>query len=264
MDPERTDAYLRRIGAARPAAADAAALRELHRRHLVSVPFENLSIHRGEDIVLTEDALTDKIVTGRRGGFCYELNGAFAALLRSLGFGVELLAARGFGDGGRLGPPYDHMALRVTGADGGGPWLADVGFGRHSTFPLDYASRAEQQDPGGRFRIADAPDGDLDVLHDGTAAYRLEQRPRELGDFEATCWYQRTWPDSYFRRSLVCSRLTEDGGRTTLSGRTLVRTDGEGRREERELGGDEVLAAYREHFGIALDREPVAVTEPQA
>ncbi|WP_043180594.1 arylamine N-acetyltransferase family protein [Streptomyces sp. NRRL F-5123] len=262
MDPEHTDAYLRRIGAARPAAADAAALRELHRRHLVSVPFENLSIHLGEDIVLTEDALVGKILKGR-GGFCYELNGAFAALLRSLGFGVELLAARGFGDGGRLGPPYDHMALRVTGADGSGPWLADVGFGRHSTFPLDYASRAEQQDPGGCFRVAEAADGDLDVLHDGTAAYRLEQRPRELGDFAATCWYQRSFPGSYFRRSLVCSRLTEEGGRTTLSGRTLVLTDGEGRREERELGEDEVLPAYREHFGITLGREPVAVRAAQ-
>ncbi|MGW5354084.1 arylamine N-acetyltransferase family protein [Streptomyces sp. NPDC004031] len=256
MDPARTDAYLRRIGAARPAAADADALRELHRRHLVSVPFENLSIHLGEDIVLTEDALTDKIVTRRRGGFCYELNGAFAALLRSLGFGVELLAARGIGDDGRLGPPYDHMALRVTGADGSGPWLADVGFGRHSTYPLDYASRAEQQDPGGRFRLAEAPHGDLDVLHDGSPAYRLEQRPREAADFGATCWYQRTAPGSYFRTSLVCSRLTDDGGRVTLSGRTLVRTDAEGHREERELDEAEVLPAYRAEFGIALDREP--------
>lgn len=259
MDPALTDAYLRRIGAARPVAADREALRELHRRHLVSVPFENLSIHLGEDIVLAEDALVEKVVTARRGGFCYELNGAFAALLRSLGFGVELLSARAAGEGGRLGPPYDHMALRVTGADGGGPWLADVGFGRHSTFPLDCAGRAEQRDPGGRFRVAEGPDGDLDVIHEGALAYRLEQRPRELDDFAATCWYQRTWPGSHFRKSLVCSRLTEDGGRLTLSGRTFVRTDAEGRREERELAGDEVVPAYREHFGIALDREPAQV-----
>ncbi|NJP45457.1 arylamine N-acetyltransferase family protein [Actinacidiphila epipremni] len=257
MDSTLTDAYLRRIGARRPAVASAGALRELHVRHLLTVPFENLSIHLGQDIALTEPALLDKVVTAHRGGFCYELGGAFAALLRSLGFGVDLLAARVFGEGGELGPPYDHMALRVTTAEGGGAWLADVGFGRHSSYPLDYGSREEQPDPGGVFRIAQAPDGDLDVLQDGAPVYRLEQRPRALGDFAATCWYQRTSPASHFRQSLVCSRMTPDG-RVTLSGRKLVVTGGEGQREERELTSPaDVLAAYREHFGIDLDREPV-------
>ncbi|WP_329173611.1 arylamine N-acetyltransferase family protein [Streptomyces sp. NBC_01477] len=255
MDSTRADAYLRRIGAARPTAADAESLRTLHLRHLLTVPFENLSIHLGQDIVLTDTALVEKVVGAERGGFCYELNGAFAALLRSLGYGVDLLAARVFGDGGLLGPPYDHLALRVTTADGGGPWLADIGFGRHSHYPLDYGSRADQHEPGGVFRIAETAEGDLDVSHDGSPVYRLEQRPRALGDFEATCWWQRTSPTSTFRQSLVCSRLTGTG-RVTLSGRKLVVTDHEGGREERELGDGEILAAYREHFGIALDREP--------
>ncbi|SHM60014.1 arylamine N-acetyltransferase family protein [Actinacidiphila paucisporea] len=256
MDSPQADAYLRRIGAARPATADAEALRTFQRRHLLAVPFENLSIHLGQDIVLTEEALFEKVVGGGRGGFCYELNGLFGALLRSLGFGVDLLAARVFGDGEQLGPPYDHLALRVTTADGGGPWLADVGFGRHSHYPLDYGSRAEQHEPGGVFRITEAPDGDLDVTRDGAPAYRLEQRPRALGDFEATCWWQRTSPTSLFRQSLVCSRQTETG-RVTLSGRKLVLTDDEGGREERELGDGEILPAYRDDFGIALDHEPV-------
>jgi N-hydroxyarylamine O-acetyltransferase len=264
VDRTTADAYLARIGAERPAAADGDALRELHRRHLRTVPFENLSIHLGEDIVLDESALTAKLLSGR-GGFCYELNGAFGALLRELGFGVEMLAARVFGEGGRLGPPYDHMALRVRTATGEVA-LADVGFGRHSLYPLDWDSRADQDDPGGVFRIAPAPDGsgDLDVLRDGAAQYRLEQRPRELRDFEATCWWQRTWPASHFRQSPVCSRFTEDG-RVTLAGRTLVVTgqagaDGQETRTERELAGPgEVLAAYREHFGMALDHEPLTV-----
>jgi N-hydroxyarylamine O-acetyltransferase len=139
--------------------------------------------------------------------------------------------------------------------------LADVGFGRHSHHPLDYDSRADQRDPGGVFRLVETADGDLDVLHDGEPQYLLEQRPRALGDFEATCWWQRTSPSSHFRQSLVCSRLTQDG-RITLSGRTLVRTTGE-RREERELGEGELLAAYREHFGIALAREPLVAPLPE-
>ena len=69
-------------------------LRRLHRRHLHAVPFENLSIHLGEDMPLDESVLFDKIVTRRRGGYCYELNGLFAALLRALGYQVSLLAAR--------------------------------------------------------------------------------------------------------------------------------------------------------------------------
>src|SRR6266540_3030147 len=92
MDELSVAAYLDRIGAARPARADGGALRELQLRHLHAVPFENLSIHLGEEIVLEEQALHHKVVARRRGGFCYELNGLFAALLRELGFKVTLVA----------------------------------------------------------------------------------------------------------------------------------------------------------------------------
>ncbi len=253
MDDAATDAYLDRIGAARPAHPDAEALRSLHLSHLRTVPFENLSLHLGEEIDLAEQPLLDKIVGARRGGFCYELNGAFALLLRALGYEVALLSARVFGDGG-LGIPYDHMALRVQTPDG--PWLADVGFGRHSHFPLRWDSRDEQSDPAGVFRLEETAEGDLDVLRDGTPQYRLEQRPRGFEEFEVGCWWHQTSPRSHFTQSLVCSRLTETG-RVTLSGRTLVITGPGGEREERQVQADEVLAAYREHFGFVLAREPV-------
>ncbi|NBM14813.1 arylamine N-acetyltransferase [Streptomyces sp. GC420] len=223
------------------------------------MPFENLSVHLGEKIVLEEEPLLEKIVNARRGGFCYELNGAFGALLSGLGYRVELLQARVYGDEGRLGVPYDHLALSVGTADGGGSWLADVGFGRHSHYPLALGERGEQAEEGGVFRIAEAEagaaDGDLDVLHDGRPVYRLERRPRLLADFEAGAWWHSTSPASHFTRSLVCSRLTEEG-RLTLSGRKLTRTVGDERKEE-ELSGDaEVLNVYRERFGIVLDRVP--------
>ncbi|MBL1289513.1 arylamine N-acetyltransferase [Streptomyces sp. NPDC057067] len=253
--PAWADAYLERIGAALPPRADAGALRELQVRHLMAVPFENLSIHLGEDIVLEEAKLVDKIVTRRRGGFCYELNGAFAALLRALGFRVTLLQARVFGDGGRLGIPYDHVALRVETDDGTGPWLADVGFGDHALHPLALEARTEQVDPCGRFRLREAPQGDLDLLRDGSRQFRLDLRPRVPADFRAGAWYHRTSPDSHFSRSLICSRRTEDG-RVTLRGRTLITTV-RGERHETELGDDaEVLAAYRDHFGLMLSHPP--------
>jgi N-hydroxyarylamine O-acetyltransferase len=256
MERAAADAYLHRIGAARPAAPDTAALRALHRRHLLSVPFENLSVHLGEEIALEEDVLLDKIVTRRRGGFCYELNGLFAALLHHLGYGVTLHAARVF-DGDRLGNPFDHLALTVDAADGS-RWLADVGFGRNSIHPLRLEDRADQPDTSGVFRLveADGPDGDLDVLREGTAQYRMEARPRVLADFRAGCWWHRTSPQSFFTRSPVCSLPTGDGGRVTLSGRTLVTTSADGVRREHEVPADKVLAAYREHFGLELLREP--------
>ncbi|MER6477039.1 arylamine N-acetyltransferase family protein [Streptomyces filamentosus] len=248
--------YLERIGVRRPERADAEALRELHLRHLRTVPFENLSIHLGEDIVLDEEALVGKVVTARRGGFCYELNTAFAALLRALGHRVDLLQARVFGPDGRVGIPYDHMALLVRTGDGE-RWLADVGFGDHSHLPLAFDERGEQTDPAGVFLIREAPgtDGDLDVVRNGTPRYRLERRPRALADFTAGAWYHRTSPDSHFTRGVICSLLTEEG-RVSIGGRRLYRTVA-GERVERELGTDEELReAYRDLFGIVLDELP--------
>ncbi|MFI1163426.1 arylamine N-acetyltransferase [Streptomyces sp. NPDC020801] len=315
MNAAHVDAYLRRLGAGHPAAPTAAALRELQLRHLRTVPFENLSVHLDEDIVLEEERLLDKVVGAHRGGFCYELNGAFGALLAALGFEVTLLAARVFGEEGRLGIPYDHLALRVRTADGG-DWLTDVGFGALSHFPLAFEERGEQVEPGGTLQIVaaapgpephtgPAPDphltgtkrsagaagtaehakqagtaehakpagtakpaepaepaepagtGDLDVVLDGKPQYRLELRPRVLGDFVAGAWWHSTSPASHFTRSLVCSRLTEDGGRVTLGGRTLTTTGLDGTREVRDMTSDEeVLAVYRDRFGIELASVP--------
>lgn len=248
-------AYLARIGVPRPLALDAEVLRDLHRAHLVAVPFENLSIHLHEPISLDEADLIGKIVGRWRGGFCYELNGAFACLLECLGARVWRVAARVYGDDGGLGPPFDHLALVVRLADGSGPWLADVGFGSHATYPLLADARAGQADPGGLFLLTGTPEGDIDVVKDGQPQYRVEVRERALADFVPTCWWQQTSPRSHFTRSIVCSRLTEDG-RVSISGRRLIRTVA-GQRFEENLPGDRaVLAAYRDHFGIDLDRVP--------
>ena len=287
MNDEELAAYLDRIGAARPAEPDTAALRSLHRAHLLAVPFENLSIHLREPISLEHGELIGKIVTRRRGGFCYELNGAFALLLGALGFDVRLLAARVFNDD-RIGPPFDHLALLVHTIDGDGPWLADVGFGDHSELPLRFGERGQQDDPAGSFRLADAGPGpcsvngveqrgehgrggaapgwagavpgdrgaaDIDVIRNGQPQYRIELRERALADFRPTCWWHQTSPESSFTRGTVCSRLTA-GGRVSISGRTLILT-ADGTRTRRELPSDDAaLAAYRDHFGIVLDRVP--------
>lgn len=243
------DAYLQRIGADRPATVDAAALRELHERHLATVPLENLDVILGVPIELDEERVLAKVIGGR-GGYCYELNSAFAALLRELGAEVSFLAAAVWGRTG-LGPPFDHLALRVDLAE---PWLADVGFGRHSVHPLRLDARDDQLDPGGTFRLVESGD-DLDVVKDGEPQYRVETRARRLADFAPANWWQQSWPGSHFRQGPMASRQTATG-QVTVAGRTLIRTDAGGRTET-ALGSDaEVLAAYREHLGIELDRLP--------
>ncbi|MFD8708691.1 arylamine N-acetyltransferase [Kitasatospora sp. NPDC059648] len=248
-------AYLERIGVRAPGAPSADGLARLQRAHLLAVPFENLSIHLGEPVVLEPAALVAKLVDRRRGGFCYELNGAFAELLRSLGYRVSLLAARTF-LGGQPGPPMDHLALRV---DLDEPWLVDVGFGRFGELPLRLDERGEQADPQGVFTVRPyGGHGELDVLMDGEPQYRLDLRPYRLADFAPTCWWQTTSPQSHFTRSTTCSLLAPDGGRTTLSGTRLIRTAPDGGRTEEQLTDAAALSAYRERFGIVLDRLPSA------
>lgn len=248
MNESEISAYLARIGVDRSGDLSP---RALQHAHLTTVPFENLSIHLDEPIVLTPEALFDKVVNQRRGGFCYELNGLFAGLLTALGHRVTLLAARVYG-GDRLGPLFDHLALRVELDE---PWLVDVGFGDFADAPLRLGERGEQADGAGVFEIRPADHGDLDVLHNGRPAYRLTERAYELADFVPTAWWQSTSPDSHFTRSAVCSMRTPEG-RITLSGDKLITTS-YGERAEKVLAEAELLPAYREHFGVELGRLPV-------
>ena len=248
--PSRIRAYLHRLGLEAAPDPSIDGLRRLHAAHLLHIPFENLSIHLGEEIVLEPEALVAKIVDRRRGGFCYELNGAFAALLRGLGFEVTLLAARVF-DAHQLGPPFDHMCLRV---DLDEPWLADVGFGDNFWLPLRLLDRGGQLDDAGNFRIDPVGDHERDLLRDETPQYRFDLTGHELADYRATCLYHQTSPESHFTRNTVCS-LPWKGGRVTIRGRTLIVTDG-GRRDERTLSDTELRDAYRNYFGIQLERLP--------
>ena len=145
-------AYLDRIAYTGPISPTLDVLRNLHRHHMLSVPFENLDIAQSRKIVCEENAFIQKIVERRRGGFCYELNGAFASLLRAIGFKVTLLSARVPRDDGGQSPEFDHLALRVDLEE---PWLADVGFGDSFPEPLQLQPGAEQEQDGWIYRVVD-------------------------------------------------------------------------------------------------------------
>jgi N-hydroxyarylamine O-acetyltransferase len=247
-----TPAYLARIHYTGPTQANAETLRALHRAHMVAVPFENLDIHLGRKITVDEAAILNKVVVLRRGGFCYELNGAFAALLRALGFRVTLLSARVARANGGEGPEFDHLTLRVDLEE---PWVADVGFGESFLEPLRLEAGRDQLDPTGTYRLH-AQGERLRMekfVTDGSwkPQYSFSLEPRRLEEFAGMCRYHQTSPDSSFTQNRICSRATPDG-RITLSEMKLITTS-KGEREERSLGSEEEWnSVLRKRFGILL------------
>jgi N-hydroxyarylamine O-acetyltransferase len=245
--------YLDRVGYHGPLEPTAETLRQLHLAHMYAVPFENLSIHAGEPIELDDEKLFEKIVTRRRGGFCYELNGLFAALLRELGFEVAMLSAEVMGSSGTFSPEFDHMALLVTLAD---RWLADVGFGDSFVEPLRLDDRGEKVQGRSAYRIDEAGDGRFLLLRrdeggEWTGQYRFSLTPHVYADYADRCRFHQTSPESHFMQGRVCSLALPDG-RVTLSRMRLITTRG-GERQECELAGDEeYAAALRERFGVVL------------
>lgn len=229
------DAYLARIG------AGSTALDALHLAHVRAVPFENYDIHRGVAISLDVADIYDKVVRRHRGGFCYELNGLFAALLRSLGHRVTLVSAFKLDADGVRGPDFDHLRLLVD-----DEWIADVGNG--SRWPRPVPLR-----PGAYDDVQVHRDGDLWW----TAERRPEgwqygwawtEQPRELADFTARCRYQEHDPESHFVGRRFAS-LAVDGGRISLLDGVFNETG----QPDGEVDADEERALLAERFGIVFD-----------
>ncbi len=252
-----TKAYLQRINYHGSLSPNSDTLRELQKAHLISVPFENLSIHSGEPIVLEDGALFDKVVSRRRGGFCYELNGLFAALLRELGFDVALLAAEVANAEGVYGPKFDHMALLVTLEE---RWLVDVGFGDSFREPLLLDEQGEQTQAERSYRIA--PEDAQMILARRTNAgagewqpqYRFTLRTYQYPDFAEMCRYHQTSAESHFTTGRICSRATT-GGRLTLSDLRFIESKANGERHEQLLvDEEEYLRILKDHFGIVMTK----------
>lgn len=246
-------AYLQRINYAGPLALSAETLCLLQLAHLRTVPFENLSIHSGEPIVLNDEALFDKIVNRRRGGFCYELNGLFAALLRALGFDVTMLSARVADAEGIFGPEFDHMALMVA---LGERWLVDVGFGDSFLEPLRLDEENTQVQDSNSYRLVREEEFLVLMQQSGDDAwksqYRFTLRPRKFSDYVEMCSYHQTSPQSHFTRARICSRATPEG-RISLSDLRFITTTLDGQQQERILTNPEEYATIlRDHFDIVM------------
>jgi N-hydroxyarylamine O-acetyltransferase len=243
--------YLGRIEYRGSLEPTARTLRDLHRAHLLAVPFENLDILVGRPIILDDEKVIRKIVEERRGGVCYELNGAFCALLRALGFEVSMLSAGVARDEGGFDPPFDHMALLVRLED---RWLADVGFGDSFREPLLLDERGEQVQNEGAYQLLEADEHLILQRSEGDLwkpQYRFTLEPHDFAEFADMCHYHQTSPESPFTQRRTCSRATPEG-RITITEKRVITTIGREKQELDLANEAEWFAALRQHFGIEL------------
>jgi len=226
-------------------------LNKLHERHLLTIPFENLDIHLGRPIRLDIPSLFDKIVRRKRGGFCYELNHLFHALLTALGFDSTLISARVKKAQGGFGPEFDHLALIVRLPE---PYLVDVGFGNASRSPLPLSGEP-REDISGTYRVKQLENGEFSMQRwvegNWSDEYLFTLVPRTIEEFQEMCRYHQTSPASPFTRHKICSLATVTG-RITLTGTELKVTEN-GKQEIFPVKSEEEWSRMlAEHFGIRL------------
>jgi N-hydroxyarylamine O-acetyltransferase len=221
------DAYLQRIGLTGHVRPDLASLEQLQRAHLTNVPFENLDVYAGRTVRTDDEWTVTKIAQRRRGGWCFELNGAFAALLTELGFEVKRLAATVLY--GSVSPIPTHLSIEVA-LDR--PYLVDVGFGDSFIRPLPLDSEGPHD--GGTAKFGFQFEGDITTLisheDDGTIQphYRFERTGHLPSEFEEASSYLQTTPGLQWTESRFATRLLDDGPDrvTLLTDRIKFRRDG--------------------------------------
>lgn len=220
--------YLERIQYRKKTEVSKEVLWELQKAHLLAVPFENLDIHCQQEISLNLAAVFDKVVRNKRGGFCYELNGLFYFLLKSIGFEAKMVSGRVATTEGTYGPEYDHLAIVVCleGID----YLVDVGFGRFSLEPLEIQTALPIVDPLGVFQFDVYEAGYLrinslekEVL---MPQYIFSLQERVWAAFEEMCWFHQNSVASHFTQKKIISILTPNG-RITLNDQLLKITSGD-------------------------------------
>lgn len=249
-------AYLTRMNYSASVKPDAETLHGLQSAHLLSIPFENLDIGLNQPIQLSEEALWDKIILRKRGGFCYELNGLFARFLKQIGFDVTYLNARVFNREEKPGIDFDHLALLVKIPQEPTRWLADVGFGDSFTEPLSFEMGNEQVQGLRSYRLEQTTEGYItwQKNYDGTweRQYFFDLQPHNFPDeYEAACLYHQTSPKSSFTRASIISRATPEGRISLEDGSLIITTNGQ--REERLVPDrEEYQALLKEHFGVVL------------
>lgn len=247
------DDYFKRINYNGGRQISAETLMQLHLGHVMNIPFENLDVFAKKNISLDLDDLFDKLVLRRRGGYCFEMNGLFAAVLTAMGFPVTRHLARvyheGFDNSGKT-----HMVLLVQ-ADGQ-QWICDVGFGGNSlAAPLLFEEGREQEHLGRIHRVMADPDYGYRVEYktatgfESIYAFTLEDCCP--ADYLIANFYTSAYPESFFRQAQMCALVTANGKITYFDG-SLKIADGETLTETTISGDAAIKDTLKSYFGVEL------------
>ena len=245
-------AYAERIAFAGEMRPTADCLRALHLAHATHVPFENIEVLMGRPMPLDLESLWKKLVDGRRGGYCFEQNSLFAAVLEKIGFPVRRLAAR-VRMGGTNITSRTHMLLQVE-ADGR-HWLCDVGFGGDALlYPVPWIVGETSAQFAWQYRLVEEASGYALQTWRGDAwldLYGFTMEPQYPIDYELANYYTSTHPNSFFRKQLMV-HIPGPEVRVTLLGRRLMERRPEGATEVALADDAAVLEALASRFGMAF------------
>ncbi len=246
--------YLSRIGFDKAPDLSAETLHALQLAHMKTVPFENLDISLGRKIRLDVESLWDKIIIKKRGGFCYELNGLFAWLLKEIGFEVAYLNARIYNQkDNSFGIDFDHLVLLVKIPNERTRWLADAGFGDSFTQPLKIDDTNWQEQGLRSYRLEPFQNG-YQLWQKGVGGktdrqYYFDAAAHNFPlEYEAACVYHQTSPNSIFTKNRIISRVIEDGRISLNDGELIVTRNGEKTRSP--IHEEERVYLLKEHFGV--------------
>ena len=270
--------YLDRIGFQGNVEISLACLTKLQNAHQLHVPFENLDVFTNRKKVLRVEDLYEQIVGQHRGGWCHELNGLFAWLLRSLGFDVKMLSANYYDPAkGKFKGEFDHMTLMVR--LGGLDYLTDVGFGNihHFYDPIRMTEGASHLQEGGEYKLTrsgnfwllqhqvmnvvghhNAQMNQVNLQGSWQTLFRYDVSARELAEFQPRCdEYQTDRDNSMLAVVPVCINKSDQGkvvntltGRRFTSVRFVENTDV--RTNQTNLTNEEYNDKLNTIFGIQL------------
>ena len=255
------DAYFRRIGYRGPRQAELEVLEAVHRAHVGAIPFESLNPLLGRPVELSPEALEDKLVHRRRGGYCFEQNGLFFLVLEALGIRATPLAARVRWKLPEDAPP-SPLSHRIAIAHlTNGDFLCDVGFGgQNPPVPIRLEPDLEQETSHGDYRVTrHVQDYTLEMrLPEGwSPMYRFRLEAQSPRDYEVFNWYTATHPASRFVINLIVARLVGDK-RLTLLNREFGVRHRDGRVERAELTAPAAVhESLARDFGIEIEREEI-------
>ncbi|MEP2827435.1 arylamine N-acetyltransferase [Parvibaculum sp.] len=256
------DAYFARIGYEGPRVSTLETLKALHHAQALAIPFENLDVLAKRQINLDLASLQKKLVTEKRGGYCFEVNALFAAALRELGFDVTTLIGRvRWMSPEEVDTARSHMLMRVELPEGS--YLADVGFGGLTmTGPIRFETGIEQETPHEPRRLLDHEDGlelQAKVAGEWMPIYRFTLEPHRHTDYEVASWYTSTHPSSIFVQFLIAG-LPQEGKWLSLFNREFKIRNLDGTAETRVLdSADEIAEVLESYFGISLSEEDKAL-----